>query len=563
MKRLFPVLCLQAALSMAGATPRILSARLVTTQPLEYRKTEFTLAISAAFSNPCVSADIAVDMHVAAPSGREFSLPCFYASGDTVASVWNARFAAQETGGYRCYFSVEDHAHASATSDTLEFRVLPSGRDGFLHAHGYWCLAFDSGKPFRGIGENVGWESRSFEDSAWTYDSLLCSLSRNGANFFRTWMCRWNLPLEWQTVGDTKRYADTREYYNPGGIRRMDRLVTLADSLGLSMMLTFDSGGSLRNPFWYDTSSVHGKKPDPGDFFRSAAVRRKYRDKIRYIVARWGYSTSIGAFEFFNELDNMAFTPSPHDSVVIPLDAVTEWHSAMSRYLHDIDPYHHIITTSISHRDIPGLDALPYIDINQKHIYKHTDALQSELLRYVQTYNKPYVIGEFGYEWDWNIDFSTIAGGLEYDYRRGLWYGLFSPTPVLPMTWWWEYFESRGMTPYMRGVREISDRMLNAGKGSFERVDVRAGAVEAYGVRCSTTVFVYLLNNSRSAAAGDVSVGIPGGGRYTVTGFSPSERRYTAMGTAAGRTTGLSLRKIRLKSREDLVLVLSPLTTSK
>ena len=561
MRSLFALLSVQAALCAAAAAPRIIAARLLTDGPLEYRKTEFSLEVSASFVNPYATADVAVDMHLEAPSGKEITLPCFFSSGDSTSSVWLARFAPRETGTYLCSFSVGDRTHATASSDTLEFRVIPSGRDGFLHANGAWCLTFDSGRPFRGLGENVGWESRSFEDSAWTYDSLLASLARNGANFFRTWMCQWNLPLEWQTVRGTRRYADTREYYNPGGIRRMDELVALADSLGLFMMLTLDSGGSLRNPFWYDTGAARGAGRDPGEFFRLATIRRKYRDKLRYIVARWGYSTSIAAFEFFNELDNVAFTPSPHDSMLIRPDDIVEWHSAMSRYLHDIDPCNHVITTSISHRDIPGLDALPYVDINQKHIYKHTDELRSELLRYTRTYNRPYVIGEFGYEWDWNIDFSTITSGLEYDYRRGLWYGLFSPTPILPMTWWWEFFESRGMTPYMRGVREISDRMLNAGKGEFAPVEVSAGLIEAYAVRCGATVFVYLLNNSRSPAASEISLGVAGRGRYDVLGFDPSPRTYRRLGSAFAGAHALNLGMMRLKSRQDLVLILTPAGT--
>ncbi|HUI64477.1 MAG TPA: glycoside hydrolase, partial [Bacteroidota bacterium] len=419
-------------------------------------------------------------------------------------------------------------------------------------------MQFDSGKPFRGIGENIGWESRSFEDSAYGYDSLLPAIARNGANFFRTWMCQWNLPLEWRTVANTRRYSNTQEYYNPGGIRRMDELLGIADSLGLYIMLTLDSGGSLWNPFWYDSSSERGSRIDPTAFFRSSAVRQKYKDKLRYVVARWGYSTSIAAFEFFNELDNMAYTPSPHDSVIIAHGAVTEWHSEMSRYLHDIDPYHHIITTSISHRDIIGLDELPYVDVNQKHIYDNTDALHSELLRYSSAYNKAFVIGEFAYEWNWNIDFSTITGGLEYDFKRGLWYGLFSPTPILPMSWWWEFFDSHGLTPYFRGVREVSDRMLEAGGGSFEKIDVRADVIESYGVRCGQTIFIYLLNNSSREKTSELRVSSAGKEDYSVLSFDPSTRLYTRLSPVKGGKNELVLRKVTLKPKHDLVLTLAP-----
>jgi hypothetical protein len=52
-----------------------------------------------------------------------------------------------------------------ARSKDAWFTVVPSGKDGFLHPKSNWAFAFDSGKPFRGIGENIGWESRKSDDS--------------------------------------------------------------------------------------------------------------------------------------------------------------------------------------------------------------------------------------------------------------------------------------------------------------------------------------------------------------------------------------------------------------
>jgi hypothetical protein len=370
-------------------------------------------------------------------------------------------------------------------------------------------------------------------------------------------MCSWNLPLEWKKVSHTNKYSNTTEYYNPGGIERMERLVHIADSLGLYIMLTLDGGGSLWNEFWYDTGSSQTDKINPADFFTLSSAQQKYKDKLRYIVARWGYSTSIAAFEFFNEIDNSAFTPSPGDSVIISHEAIIEWHSEMSRYLHDIDPYHHIITTSISHRDIMGMNMLPYIDINQKHIYKNTEALRSEILRYTKEYNKPYVIGESGFEWDWNIDFSTITAGLEYDYKRELWYGLFSPTPILPMSWWWEFFDEHNMTPSMRSVRELNDQMLEAGKGSFEIIDVKADIIESYGLKCGDKYFVYLLNNSNSEVTSDVTIDVGEKKSYRIQGFNPMNCSYIKVGNFRTTKNDFFVSSVDLKSKESLILIFS------
>lgn len=141
----------------------------------------------------------------------------------------------------------------------------------------------------------------------------------------------------------------------------------------------------------------------------------------------------------------------------------------MGKYLKEIDPFGHPVTTSISHRDLAGLNEVPSLDINQKHIYRNTAIIPSTIRDYEERFGKPYVIGEFGYEWDWSLNFDDFADDMDRDFRRGLWYGLFSPTPVTPMSWWWEYFENRGMMTYFRGVREISDRMLAAGNGALRR----------------------------------------------------------------------------------------------
>lgn len=93
--------------------------------------------------------------------------------------------------------------------------------------------------------------------------------------------------------------------------------------------------------------------------------------------------------------------------------------------------------------------------------------------------------------------------------------GSFRPTPVTPMSWWWEYFENRGMMTYFRGVREISDRMLAAGNGAFETVKADCTPLEAMSVKCDRTLFVYLYNNSdRRIEGAELTVGADIGGRF-------------------------------------------------
>jgi len=529
--------------------------RMLTTTVRQYEKAEWNIDINESYKNPFDSREVSLDMIITSPSGKPLVLPCYYDTVQAAETLWKARFAPQEAGKYSFFFRLAAH-NATSYSRTGIFISAPSDKPGFLHKNDLWTFKFDNGAVFRGIGENIGWESRSFEDSLWTYDYLLTKLAANKGNFFRTWLCSWNLPLEWKKVSSTRRYSNSNQYFNPGAVKRMDELVNICDSLGLYFMLTIDWHGALIPDAQWRTSNYNsangGPATNPTEFFTLRTSREQYKNRLRYLVARWGYSTSIAAWEFFNEIDNAAFTQQ--DSIRIPHDAVTQWHMEMSRYLKDVDPYGHLVTTSISHRDIEGLNSIAYIDFNQKHIYKHTERIPEIYNRYIETFGKPYVVAEFGYRWE--DDDSSYGKLFDYDFKRGLWYGLFSPTPVLPMSWWWELFDKRNMTSYFRSVRLISDEMLKAGNGSFVPFSLSAGLLESHGVRCGNEYFVYLLNNSDTAISVPVTFAVEAADRAAIQSFTPEDMSFKKMDNF-GSSTGSITINIELDSKKELVLIVN------
>lgn len=519
----------------------------------QYEKAEWNIDITGSFKNPYDQKEVALDMLLTSPSGKPLTLPCYWEK----ENLWKARFTPQENGKYTYSFKLTTGG-TSKESEQKQFTAIATDKKGFLHKNDLWTFRFDNGELFRGIGENVGWESRNFENDKWTYDYLLPTLSKNGANFFRTWMCYWNMPLEFRKVASSKRYSNTTEYYHPQAIQKMDDLVHLSDSLGLYFMLSIDWHGHLMQGGGWRSSNYNqingGPAKDPADFFTALAAQDMYKNKLRYLVGRWGYSPNIAVWEFFNEIDNAAFTRG--DSIIIPLNTIAQWHLEMSRYLKDIDPYQHLVSTSISHRDIIGMNSIPYIDFNQKHIYKHTEKIPAIYGDYIQTYGKPYVIGEFGYRWE--DDDPKYGEKWDFDYKRGLWYGMFQPTPILPMTWWWELFDNRNMTPYFRSVKEINEKMLSAGKGSFENFVVSAGTIEAYGLKCGNTAFAYLLNNNDTPTKSNVLLHLLKGGTYSLQSFAPGTRTYSNL-KFTQTADGLSIKDFKLNGKEELILIATKL----
>jgi hypothetical protein len=531
---------------------------LATAAPREYAKAEWDIALSEQYQQPYNQQQVTLDLVLTAPNGQPVVVPGYFDHNEGTGSRWKVRFAPRQTGAYTGRFRLTRRAGTQESAPT-RFVVAASQRPGFLHKNDLYTFRFDNGQLFRGVGENVGWEARSFENQKFTYEYLLPTLAKNGANFFRTWMCYWNLPLEWQKVSSTKRYVNSTDYFHPGAIRRMDELVHLTDSLGLYFMLTLDWHGHLMEQGGWRNSPYNqangGPARTPTEFFTLPAAQQKYKNKLRYVVARWGYSPNIAAWEFFNEVDNAVFTQQ--DSLLIPHAAVALWHAEMSRYLKDIDPYQHLVTTSISHRDILGMNSIPYLDFNQKHIYKHTEKIPAIYPDYIQNFGKPYVVGEFGFRWE-DAD-PTYAADYNYDYRRGLWYGLFSPTPVLPMTWWWELFDDQKMTPYFRAVRTISDQMLAAGRGQFQPFAVQAGVVQSFGMRCGSKYFIYLLNDSPKATRAPISFGVAAAQKLRAQAFAPGRQEFVKLGDFAAQNQRLVLPAQPLAPRQEVVLVLEAL----
>ena len=307
------------------------------------------------------------------------------------------------------------------------------------------------------------------------YDAMLPAFAKNGGNFTRFWMCPWNFPIDRHDDFNNDRYEPSDAYYHPSAVARLDHVMALSEELGIRVMLCMGQG---------DVTADHA-------FFLSEEARARMRNRLRYIVARWGYSPSVAMWEFFNEIDNIQFYDKENP---IPAEDIVAWHTEMAAYLKELDPFDHVVTTSISHRDLAGLNDVPDIDINQKHIYCATETIPSTIHRYEAAHGKPYVIGEYSYEWNWFKNFGEFEAGMVTDFRRGPWYGVFNPTPVTPMSWWWEWFDEKGVNGTFRPVRFVSDRMLCRGKGSFIPVAAEAKGAEAYAVRCGKRTYVYVFS---------------------------------------------------------------------
>jgi hypothetical protein len=519
-------------------TPLVVHAQIesvtrITPQPAQFEKCEWVVLVAGEFADPYASAEVALDLELQTPGGQRLSVPGYWErSRAGYSSVWKIRFAPLESGAYTG--DVRLQLGGRTFRQPLDpWTVQATQHRGFLRTADAWTLRFDNGEPFRGVGLNLGWESRRQDDSRFfralhehprfNYDYMVARLAGHGGTFLRTWMCAWNLPLEWTRVIDTDRYADQPGRFNPTAIQRMDELVQLLEETGVYVMLTLDHAGSYIGGQWA-LNAYHSAQGGPAttaaEFFQRPDARARYRDRLRYLVARWGYSPHLAMWEFFNEVDHLV-----HQSdAPVPEHLVTAWHDEMARYLKQLDPQRRMVTTSISHRDVAGLHEVAAIDLHQRHIYGTTAGFGEVLRHHVRATGRPYVIGEYAYEWDWSKNFDEFGQAMDREFRRGLWRGLLAPTPVLPMSWWWEYFESRNQWVHFERVREVLDEMLLTGGGCFAEVAAHweGTAVEVQAVDCAGTGFVWLAQETEAPVAGHVAVPVPAQQEYAVSFLIPA-----------------------------------------
>ena len=206
MKRLLSFFLAVTTAAAAGA--QVLSVEGPRTRVPQYGRADFSIVLQGTWNNPYLQEEVTLDMVLTAPSGKTLTLPCFFVEGKSGAeSRWAARFTPQEQGRYNYVFRYAEHGRPVSESPQGGFEAGKPAGHGILHPRDNWTLAFDDGTPFRGVAENICWESRDSDDSKffsdlheqadrYNYDVMLPQFAGAGGNFCRMWMCSWNFPID-------------------------------------------------------------------------------------------------------------------------------------------------------------------------------------------------------------------------------------------------------------------------------------------------------------------------------------------------------------------------------
>ncbi len=496
-------------------------------------KIEAVFQVNKIYGNPYNPDTVAIDAIITKPDNSKDTVPCFYYirsmpvngkwENDSTFQCWMVRFNSEQAGAHQVKLQMEDKS-GKFTSEEVAIQVEPSGNKGMVYmdpAHRQY-YRHSTGEPYLPIGENVAWSNKS--DKIADYHDHLTTLGENNANMLRYW----TVTFASQSLEANNGYSYYKGIgnYSQEAAGLLDSVFNIARDQDIQIMLAIWQHGILSenvNPNWhlnpYNTANG-GFLDKPADFFNDAYAKYLTRNLLRYYVARWGYSTYLHSWEFFNEVDLTGNTNTNPSSWVTDVD---NWHEEMGEYLKEVDPYDHIVTTSLSGwMDHPLASALgdnEYLDLFQFHSYDF-DVAGGILSKYEKLKSKtslPIMCGEFG---------KNGLAESKAEVRRALWIGYMNNLPNLH--WYWDKAIAEGFYTVFAPASSFFEPLDLAAQGNPTPVSIpvkyQGANVFAEGLKTEAgNCYIYVYHKDFEQGISNVSlelIDLPYG-YYNISWFDP------------------------------------------
>jgi len=357
------------------------------------------------------------------------------------------------------------------------------------------------------VGVNLCWWTNNTRKT-YDYDVWMEKMNQNNINMMRLWMATWGFALHW---GKDYNNFDTRL----NAAARLDKVFDLADKYSIYIQLVLVNHGQFSsqvNAEWQNNpyNSKNGGIIDtPQEFFSNLEARRAFKNEMRYIMARYGYSDKIMAWELFNEVD---WTDAADSSNRLN---IYNWHREMGEYMKSIDPYNHMITTS--YKTNTGMAySLNVIDYTNPHDYGYEAKSVALNLPDVQEsvidrYKKPTIQSEIGINWRSGVD-TRSADPTGISIRQALWAGMLGGAAGAAMQWWWDsWIHPNDLWTVFNGAGIFAKEMNLVG-GKYTQlktggtVTISNEEVKILGYQYSDRVYGYLFDQSWSHLNPNVSM---------------------------------------------------------
>ncbi|MFW6457105.1 MAG: DUF5060 domain-containing protein, partial [Planctomycetota bacterium] len=453
-------------------------------------KFELSFNLGHTYSNPFNPDIVRVTGHFTQPDGNEITVPGFFYQAyqrrrskgserlvPQGRSHWKVRFAPRQTGRYEYHVTVEDNTTEETKtlrSDSGSFRCVEGNNSGFIRISEEDKFHFetDKGDFYYPVGHNIAavHDARAktlqvnipASEGTYAYDRMLSRMGEAGENWGRIWMSPWSFGLEW-THAYNHHYRD-RGRYNLQNAWKLDHVLRQAEKNDIRLLVLFTAHGEIGDyesdfkghdaeqeqghPYW---TRYGGPAESPRELYTSEKARKLYLQKLRYIVARWSYSTAVMGWEILNEADLASFYKSKRFGQI-----GADFVASAARHIRRLDPADHLITSSVFRYRKPWSEPLlelDELDFNTGHIFDgDLETVLKEDIRYMQDkYDKIFLPTEAGL-----TPFAQDARMTELAIHRTLWSSFMIPSAGAAAPWWWVLIDRRDLYHHFHALSEYA-----------------------------------------------------------------------------------------------------------
>lgn len=231
-----------------------------------------------------------------------------------------------------------------------------------------------------------------------------------------------------------------RGFYNPIDSFLLDEIVEAAQRHGIYLQLCLIT----RDVYMKDFANAGSPQ------YQRAIGDAK--NLLRYAVGRWGYSTHVAGWEYFNENN-----PS------LPME---RFYRVLGEYLREVDVYGHLRSTS-AWGPAPRDYAHPELDFADMHFYlrpgeerKYADEVEAAVgnAAWLREHApaKPALLGEFGLaDTQWRPTREMRDSPEIADFHNALWASALSGNSGTALFWWWDRLDQRNHYPHYRPLADF------------------------------------------------------------------------------------------------------------
>lgn len=364
---------------------------------------------------------------------------------------WRVRIALDELGewNYKLYINVKDNSYSSETHRIV---CVQSEKEGklIIKKNSQFLYQTEQHKPFFAIGHNITHSAyyKLTPQKAQNHIKWLKELADNGGNFFRLELGGQNALPDWN---NSSNYNSKQPQ-----MWEFDNLIEKAEQLNLYFILfrhhtEITTGEEWDVVRWHENSYRKDFRLEKRiEYFTNKDVIKNQKHCLRYIFARWGYSSSFAFYEY-QELDNWVKSLAEEEDISEKkaIKIFTDWYINQKSY----------ITDSLNVKDklfINTYATTPDFELNpaNKFMFYHSDVVgfhkygQHKGINYqskfdksqsiIKKINKPFFIEEMGVTAGGESEFIPLYVCSKIEFHNAIWATSFMGSVGTGLHWWWD-----------------------------------------------------------------------------------------------------------------------------